>query len=309
MAAGDSPLFPNFGPMSEDRGPFEAAARKERISEGWDALAEKWDSWAPVVDTWFDPATKALLEMVRLKPGDHVLELAAGSGGLTLHLARVVGVEGRVIATDVGPNMVKLTARNARAAGLSNVVARVMDGETPDVSWASMDVVVCRQGFMFFSDPGAALQRLILTLRPGGSLGLTVFSTPVRNGFMATALSILTRWSRPPGAPAPPSEGPGPFSLGESGMLESMMQATGFVEVECHAVSSPLRLPSLEDLLRFYHDILGDLVEDLPTEVQQQAWNEVGRACQSYVGPGSDGAPCEILIVSGRRPLVQRATH
>jgi ubiquinone/menaquinone biosynthesis C-methylase UbiE len=291
--------------MSEDRGPFEAAARKERISEGWDALAEKWDSWAPVVDAWFAPATQALLEMVRLKPGDRVLELAAGSGGLTLHLARVVGPDGRVIATDVGPNMVKLAARNARAAGLSNVVARVMDGENPDVSWASMDAVVCRQGFMFFTEPGDALKRLILTLRPGGSVGLTVFSTPARNGFMATALSILSRWSRPLGAPAPSSGGPGPFSLGEPGMLELMVRAAGFVDVESRAVSSPLRLPTQDDLLRFYHDILGDLVEDLPAEVQQQAWSEVARASKAYTGPESDGAPCEILVVSGRRPSVQ----
>lgn len=291
--------------MSEDRGPFDAAARKERITDGWDALAEKWDSWASVVDSWFEPATKVLLEMVRLKPGDRVLELAAGSGGLTLHLARVVGPEGRVIATDVGPNMVRLLARNARVAGLSNVVARVMDGENPDKSWASMDVVVCRQGFMFFTDPAAALQRLIRTLRPAGTLGLTVFSTPDRNEFMATALSILSRWSRPPDAPAPPTSGPGPFSLGAPGLLESMARASGFTDVEARTVSSPLRLASLAELLRFYHDILGDLVEELPPEIQRKAWDEVARACRTYAGADSDGAPCEILVVTGRRPSTE----
>jgi ubiquinone/menaquinone biosynthesis C-methylase UbiE len=288
--------------MTEERGPFDRAARKERISEGWDALAERWDSWAPIVDAWFAPATSALLEMVRLKPGDRVLELAAGSGGLTLHLARAVGPDGRVIATDVGPNMVKLAARNARAAGFPNIVARVMDGENPDVSWASMDAIVCRQGFMFFSDPEAALGRLRMALRPEGHIGLTVFSTPERNGFMATALSTLNRFHGALGDATPPVAGPGPFSLGAPGMLESMLRGSGFVDVAVRAVDSPLRMPSIDDLLRFYRDILGDLVSDLPAAVQAQAWEELRVAARSYAGPDSAGAPCEILVICGRRP-------
>jgi ubiquinone/menaquinone biosynthesis C-methylase UbiE len=291
--------------MSGERVPFDVTVRKERISEAWDALAEKWDSWAPVIDTWFAAATDALIEMVDLKPGARVLELAAGSGGMTLHLARFVGTDGRVTATDVGPNMVKLAARNARSAGLSNVVARVMDGESPDVSWASMDAVVCRQAFMFFTDPAGALGRLLPTLRPGGHIGLTVFSTPDRNGAMATALTILNRWRRPPGAPPPSGEGPGPFSLGAPGVLELMVRQSGFVDVHTRLVSSPLRLASVDELLRFYRDVLGELVADLPPRDQERAWADLGRACAPYAGPNSDGAPCEILVVAGRRPPVQ----
>ena len=288
--------------MSADRSPFDARARKESISEGWDALAEKWDSWAPAIESWFSPATKALLEMTRVKSGDRVLEVAAGSGGLTLALARAVGPDGRVVATDVGPNMVKLTARNARIAGISNVVARVMDGEAPDISWASMDAILCRQGFMFFPDPAAALSRLSPILRPGGSLGLTVFSTPDRNRLMATVLSILSRYARPPGAGPPPSGGPGPFSLGGPGMLESMVRAAGFVEIESRAIDSPMPQTTLDELLRFYHDVFGDLVKGLPADVQERAWNEVAEALGSYPEAKTSVGSCEILVVTGRRP-------
>ncbi|MGA7861295.1 MAG: methyltransferase domain-containing protein [Thermoplasmata archaeon] len=294
--------------MSEVRGPFDPAARKERISEGWDAMAEKWDSWAPIVDAWFAPATSVLLERLRLKAGDRVLELAAGSGGLTLHLARAVGPEGRVVATDSGPNMVKLAARNARAAGLSNVVARVMDGEAPDVPWASMDAVACRQGFMFLADPTSALGRLFPILRPGGRIGLTVFSTPERNGFMAVPFSILSQWKRPEGSTEPTAEGPGPFSLGAPGLLDSMLRHTGYAEVEVQAVRSPLHLPSVDELLRFDDDILGDLVADLPPAAQKEAWRAVAEASADYAGPHSEGAPCELLVVSGRRPATKDET-
>jgi len=294
--------------MSEARGPHDPTGRKERISEGWDSIAEKWESWAPVVNDWFAPATAALLEMVELKTGERILELAAGTGGLTVPLARTVGPNGRVVATDIGPNMVKLLARNARAAGVSNVLARVMDGENPDVPWASMDVVVCRQGFMFFADPAAALIRLIRILRPSGRVGLTVFSTPARNGFMAVPLSILSRWGKPEGAPGPSPGGPGPFSLSQPGRLEEMLVRAGFRDVKSRLVPSPLRMRTNEELLRFHRDLLDDLVADLPPEEQERAWAAVAEATRQFAGAGTAGAPCELLVISGHRPPVPART-
>lgn len=289
--------------MLGDRHSMDAAARKEQISEHWDSVAEKWDAWGPVVDRWFAPATSVLLAMLDLKPRDRVLELASGSGGLTLHLARAIGSEGRVVATDVGPNMVKLAARNARAVGLSNVVARVMDGENPDVTWASMDAVACRQGLMFFADPAGALGRLYKVLRPGGRIGLTVFSTPDRNGFLANPIAILSRWAYPEIDPPATADGPGPFSLSKPGLLESIVREAGFVDVQSQRVSAPLRLPTVDELVRFDREILGDPLGDRPAEVQRAAWSEIARASSAYAGPGSDGAPCELLVVGARRPV------
>jgi ubiquinone/menaquinone biosynthesis C-methylase UbiE len=301
--------------MADAKVPVDPFEVKRQITEGWDALAEKWDRMAPMVDRWFQPVTAALIESLRLKPGDRVLELAAGSGGLTLHLARVVGTDGRVLATDSGSNMVKLAARNALAAGLSNVTARVMDGETPDLTWASMDAVVCRQGFMFFPDPAGALERLLRVLRPGGRISLSVFSTPDRNGFMTVPVSILSRWSDagkakgPVPLPAEPSSGPGPFSLAEPGLLGSMMQRAGFVDVQTRAVPTPLRLPTAADYVQFSQTIFGSIVEDLPPESQRGAWAEVAEVASSFAQPDWEGARCELLVVSGGRPGGHPASH
>jgi ubiquinone/menaquinone biosynthesis C-methylase UbiE len=288
--------------MPAEREVTEAEHRKAEIGEHWDTIAEKWDAWGPFVDQWFGPATVTLLDMLHISPGERVLELAAGSGGFTRHLAHAVGPEGRVLATDLGPNMVKLAARNLRAAGVSNVVTRVMDGENPDLSWASMDVVVSRQGVMFFADPGGAFERLIRVLRPGGRIGVTVFSAPERNGFITTPMGILSRWSSPDGVEASPVGGPGPFALSAPGLLESLFQRAGFVGVESRTVPLPLRLSSVEELLRFDREILGDPLSEKTPDVQKAAWRAVADASSGYVGPGSTGAPCEFLVVTGKRP-------
>lgn len=289
--------------MSETPTPMRPEDVKAGISEGWDAIAEEWDGWTPIVNDWFNPATQVLLEFLGLKPGDRILELAAGTGGLTLQLAKVVGSEGRIIATDIGPNMVKLAARNLRAAGFSNVNARVMDGENPDLTWASMDAIVCRQGMMFFADPTGALQKLYRVLRPGGRIGVTVFSTPDRNEFMTIPRKILTRWAKPGGeTPAPPTPGPGPFSLAAPGALEGMLKGAGFIDLQARIVPAWLRMLTQTDFLRFCDDILGEIVAELPPEKQAKAWDEVERATASFTAPGSNGAPSELIVASGRRP-------
>ncbi len=288
--------------MAADGVPPSVDDLKATIVDTWDARAEQWDAWTPYVDDWFAPATELLLQRLDLRPGNRLLELAAGSGGFTHHLARAVGPEGRVLATDSSPNMVKLAARHALAQGLTNVTTRVMDGERPDLSWASMDGVSCRQGVMFFARPQEALGRLLLVLRPGGRISVSVFTTGDRNGVLSVPGRILSRWAAPDGAAPKPPEGPGPFSLGKPGQLEGMLVDAGYEGVRSDTVRCALRMPSLDDLLRFYQEIIGDVLRDVAPARQEQAWEEVRQACAGFVGPASTGGPSEILVASGRRP-------
>jgi ubiquinone/menaquinone biosynthesis C-methylase UbiE len=285
------------------------AREKQAIVESWDARAERWDAWTPIVDDWFAPATSRLLRELELKPGARVLELAAGTGGLTKHLAEAVGPGGHVLATDSGASMVRLGARHAAVAGRDNVTFRVMDGEHPDVAPGSFDAVACRQGFMFFAEPPTTLRRLHEGLAPGGRIGLTVFSTPDQNAFLTTPAEIHSKWADPDGAPAPRPGAPGPFSLGGPGQLAGLLKEAGFEEARSVEVPCALRMPSLEQLLRFYEEILGETVLELPSNDQEKAWAEVAEASRPYVAPGSGGAPCEILVVSGRRPLASEGSR
>ena len=289
--------------MTDGASPSHLPAAKAGIVDAWDARAEQWDSWNAITDTWFQPVTNILLERLDLRPGATVLELAAGTGGLTKHLARAVGPSGRIIATDSGGRMVELARRNLAQWGLSQATARVMDGEHPDLAAGSVDAIACRQAVMFFEQPGEALKRLRATLRPGGRLAVSVFSTPDRNPLLSVPIGILARHADPNGTPPPPPPGaPGPFSLGKPGRLPGLLANAGFVEVRIDAVPSPLRMPSGADLMRFYRETLGEIVKELAPGSQAEAWAEVERATSGFVGPTSPGALCELLVGSGQRP-------
>jgi SAM-dependent methyltransferase len=273
------------------------------IVESWNSRAEEWDAWTPITDVWFADVTQWLIERLELRPGDTVLELGAGTGGLTKRILGSTGGGVRVVVTDSGARMIERAARNLAAEGLENFTIRVMDGGEPNLPAASVDAIACRQGFMFFEHPDAALKRLLVCLRPGGRIALSVFSTPDRNPFLSVPIGILSRWADLDGKKAPPPTGaPGPFSLGKPGRLEGLLTETGFDHARVESIPSPLSMPSLDDLLRFYQETLGELVEDLSVELRTKAWAEVAAATEPYVAPGSRGAPCEILVASGRRP-------
>src|SRR5690606_35050086 len=67
--------------------------------------------------SWLCPATEAMLDMAAIGPGHRVLDVAGGAGDQTRDIARRVGPEGRVQATDIAAGILLFAAQNARRAG------------------------------------------------------------------------------------------------------------------------------------------------------------------------------------------------
>jgi ubiquinone/menaquinone biosynthesis C-methylase UbiE len=132
---------------------------------GWDKAAAHYEAY------WKQsllPAQAKLLEMADLQPGQRVLEVASGTGLVTLPAARAVGPTGEIVATDVSDEMVRATLAAARQEGLDNVVTERMGAEELLVEDASFDVVLCSLGLMYVPDAALALREMLRVLRPGG---------------------------------------------------------------------------------------------------------------------------------------------
>lgn len=281
--------------------PSRASADKESVLESWDRLAAQWDERTRIINRWFEPATRWLMAQLDLRPGETVLEVAAGAGAWTPRLSQAVGATGRVIVTDGAPGMVRWAQRNAERLGLENVATRVMDGERPDPELAPVDAIACRQGLMFFPRPADALGSWRRLLGPRGRVAVSVFGPPDRNGFLTVPVEILTRWAHPEGPPPEPPGGPGPFSLARPGKLERLIAEAGLGHVRTEAIPCPLRLEDPTELVRFYRMLLDGIVDELPEERRTLAWSEVERAVAKFAGSSSPGAPCELLVASARR--------
>ena len=226
-----------------------------------------------------------MLDLARVGEGSRVLDVAAGAGGQTLAAARRVGPTGSVLATDISANILEFAAEEAHAAGLANVATRVMDGESLDVEDESIDAVISRVGLIYFPDQQRALTEMRRALREGGRVSAIVYSTPERNQFFSIPVSIIRRRA---GLPAPAPGLPGPFSLGQPGVLEAAYEDAGFREAEVRAVDAPVRFSSAAECVRFERESFGALhamLAGVPEDERQEAWAEIEEELRQFEGP------------------------
>jgi SAM-dependent methyltransferase len=272
------------------------------IRTQWENAAPGWARWEATVATWMEPATEVMLTMAGVVPGARVLDLASGAGSQTLQAARRVGVQGHVVASDIADTMLHHVRENARAAGLTNVTTLAGAAEDLDVIAESFDAVICRLGLMLFAAPAKALAALRRALRPGGKVGLVVFTTPAANPFMAQPMQILLRHA---GKMPPPQGQPGIFALGAPGVLERLLVDGGFVNVQQRAVALALAMPSAAQASTMMQEAFGAyraVVSDSPESVRAAAWTEVAEKLKAFETPTGFVAAAEVLVAGGMKP-------
>ncbi|MGH2704460.1 MAG: class I SAM-dependent methyltransferase [Actinomycetota bacterium] len=280
---------------------FDPVRYKETTREQWQAAAEAWYRWGPTLEAWFGEATEVMLDLAGVRQGSRVLDVAAGAGGQTLAAARRVGPGGSVLATDISPRILEYAALEARKAGMAWVATRAMDGEELEVQEGHHDAVICRVGLIYFPDQPRALAGLRRSLREGGRIAAIVYSTPERNEFFSIPVSVIRRRAQLP----PPLPGqPGPFSLGNPGVLAAAYENAGFRDVEVRTIAAPLRLASAAECVRFERESFGALhqmLAGLPQPEQAEVWEEIEKELAPFEGPRGFEGPCELIVAAGVR--------
>ena len=112
------------------------------------------------------------LRLLRVAKGSSVADIGAGSGYMTVRLARIVGPMGRVYANDIQPAMLQLLQQNVARAKLANVTPVLGTFDDPKLPPASVDLVIMVDVYHELSQPQRMLQRIGEALKPGGRLVL-----------------------------------------------------------------------------------------------------------------------------------------
>jgi SAM-dependent methyltransferase len=129
---------------------------------------------AEIYDEFFVPALFAqwgpvVSAAARLEPGERVLDVACGTGALTVAAAECVGQTGSAVGLDASPEMLAVARRKPMRIEWLEATAEALP--LPDESF---DAVVSQFGFMFFQDRAAALMEMMRVLRPAGRLAIAV---------------------------------------------------------------------------------------------------------------------------------------
>src|SRR5512144_247126 len=135
----------------------------------WDAIAEGYDRY--VAPQEVDLANEGL-RLAGLRPGERFLDVAAGTGGLSLPAARLGA---QVLATDWSPAMIERFNARVREEGLRDAEGRVMDCHALDLPADSFDVTGSQFGVMLVPDQPRALREMVRVTKPGGRVLLIAY--------------------------------------------------------------------------------------------------------------------------------------
>jgi len=201
----------------------------------YDAIVENYEQFAEPMTAAFGAAALALAAVQR---GERALDVAAGTGALTLPL---IDIGAEVTAIDISAPMVaRLTTRMAerRCGGQ----AQVMNGQALGFANDCFDVALSLFGVMLFADFRAGLREMARVVRPGGRcvVGVWADSTaPMRLLHDALALALP---GREPGKPPA-----GMTALGTTEGMTAELEAVGLMSPQIELVTLPWTHPPRHD--------------------------------------------------------------
>ena len=275
---------------------------RARLHGMWAGVAGSWAEHADHVDARSAELAQQMLDLAAPQPGERVLELACGAGGLGLAAAERIAPDGEVVLSDVVAEMTSTAAARAEERGLSNVTTRVLDIEQIDEPDDSYDVVLCREGLMFAVDPASATQEIGRVLRPGGRFAVAVWGPRERNPWLG---SVMDAVSEQIGAPIPPPGIPGPFALSDAEELKRLFDDAALAEVTVREVSVPLEMDSFDAWWARTSALAGPLTTimgALPGEALAAIRNRAHDMVRPYETSAGLELPGVTLLATGRRP-------
>ena len=189
-----------------------------------------------------EAATDQLLAHLEPGPGERVLDVGCGSGGLAIQVAELVGPGGTVLGADISERLVELARDRAGHAGCENATFTLADAQVDALSSEPFDAVASQFGVMFFDEPTVAFANLARHVRPGGRLAFSCWQHVADNPWFTGA--VLAPFVPSPPEPAPGKSRTGPFSLADPERVGALLAAAGWSQVERSAYDLTVTVPS-----------------------------------------------------------------
>ena len=263
---------------------------------------EAWqvsDEAAVVYEQKFVPALfgmwpPSVADSAGIGPGDHVLDVACGTGVLAREASKRVGPEGSVTGLDINEGMLAVARRVQPEVDWRHGDAAALPFEED-----RFDVVVSQFALMYFPDRVSALREMWRVLKPGGRLAVASWASFEKAEGYRLLAEIAERRTNADAAAVLRS----PFVLGDVEALVGLYRQAGIEEVELETRDDFARFPSIAELVSA--EVKGSPIDDMLSEAEYQALLEESEEKLGVFCNGKGEAiaiPMGAHIVTARKP-------
>lgn len=278
---------------------FDPVKFSEDSKKAWDTASRNYDR---LIVPKFMPFTRALIEWAELKGSEQVLDVACGSGLVSLQIAKDPKFKGNILGVDFSSQMVGIARSKAAAALFKNLKFEEMDAQNLSLKDASFDVVFCQLGLMLFSNPNKALAEMRRALKDNGRVFVSVQGAPEKMCFTSLAMKTFVKhapWLKVPGAPTL-------YSFGPEGVLDQALVAAGFTNVQTRRFQGSFSFSSTQE----YWDTLvagggrtKGMLESLDKNLRETVQKETLNLASAYQKNGRVEIPYEVVLARASKRL------
>ncbi len=270
--------------------------------QAWDAATQGWVKNADLLDRLSMVVQDWLMRHLDLAPGETLLDIATGYGPIAFPAAEIVGGTGRVIATDISPNMLEAARRRGEERGAANVTYVVMDAQALELPDDSVDAVAHRYGPMLLPEPARAFADARRVLRPGGRYVASVWSTMAANPWNGIVVQAAVDVGIIPEGGEQTQPG-AMNSLSDPDRLRELLGDAGFGEVVVEHVDHPQHFTSFDEYWKLPTEIAGGFAQMLskqPAEVVTQLEARMRELAEPYGSGDGYSVPAQTICAFAR---------
>lgn len=264
----------------------------DQMPAGWDEVVEGYEEAATSLTGSF---IELLLNNADLQPGEQVLDVAAGTGVLSLAAAERGA---QVLATDFSPLMIEKLKLKIQQKAAEGITAEVMDGQALSLDDNQYDVAFSNFGLIFFPEPEKGLREMLRVLKPGGRVAVSAWSCPQNIEFMNTLLQAVLRVVPDFSLAKPPVW----LRFQDPAFLQETLENAGCRDVQVYTHVQDWPLPSarwLPERLLGVAPPMKVLLGQFPEQQQQAILDEMANIIQDIFDQGRSALANEAHIAIG----------
>ncbi len=250
-----------------------------------------------MVPAVFEPFAKGLLAFADLREGQHILDVACGTGIVSRLAWPKVAPSGSVVGLDINAGMLAV-ARNVCGDGIS-VEWKEGDVASMPISDGTFDVALCQHGLQYFPDKPAALAEMRRVLRPSGRLVFSVWR-PVRfNIGHAVFADVLECHVGEEAADTRRA----PFKFSDRNEIRTLVAEAGFRDVSVRLDARVAQFPSAEAMVRIMMagTPLATAMEKADSAVLPTVISDVTDGLSEYIDDQGLSLPMQAWVVTAKR--------